>query len=367
MLVVACPCAAGLATPTAISATIGNAARRGVLIKGGTSLEAAGKLDTVVFDKTGTLTTGRPRVARVIASGPESAAEELLSLAASGELHSPHPLGLAVVRHTREHELEIPEHEECELLVGRGMRADMRGNRILIGSRRLLGDFGLLVPDGTDDKVQDLRDNGETVLYVAVNDRFIGLIGVADLIRPEAQSALDALKRAGVRRTIMLTGDAAETAEPVARQLGLTEFHASLLPEAKLELVRNLQAEGHRVAMVGDGINDAPSLAAADLGIAIGTGGTDVAIEAADIALASSDIREVATVIHQSRQTMRVVRQNYGLALGVNGAGILIGALGALNPVLAAVLHNLSTLAVVANSSRLIGYKQSPPETVRPR
>jgi cation-transporting P-type ATPase C len=366
MLVVACPCAAGLATPTAISATIGNAARRGVLIKGGTSLEAAGKLDTVVFDKTGTLTTGRPRVARVIASGPESAAEELLSLAASGELHSPHPLGLAVVRHTREHELEIPEHEECELLVGRGMRADMRGNRILVGSRRLLGDFGLLVPDATDDKVQDLRDNGETALYVAVNDRFIGLIGVADLIRPEAQAALEALKRAGVRRTIMLTGDAVETAEPVARQLGLTEFHASLLPEAKLELVRKLQAEGHRVAMVGDGINDAPSLAAADLGIAIGTGGADVAIEAADVALASSDIREVAAVIHQSRQTMRVVRQNYGLALGVNGAGILIGALGALNPVLAAVLHNLSTLAVVANSSRLIGYKQSPPGLQRP-
>jgi manganese/zinc-transporting P-type ATPase C len=195
------------------------------------------------------------------------------------------------------------------------------------------------------------------VLYVAVNDRFIGLIGVADLIRPEAQAALDALKRAGVRRTIMLTGDAAETAEPVARQLGLAEFHASLLPDAKLGLVRQLQAEGHRVAMVGDGINDAPSLAAADLGIAIGTGGTDVAIEAADVALASSDIREVANVIVQSRQTMRVVRQNYGLALGVNGAGILIGALGALNPVLAAVLHNLSTLAVLANSSRLIGYQ----------
>jgi cation-transporting P-type ATPase C len=356
MLVVACPCAAGLATPTAISATIGNAARRGVLIKGGTSLEAAGKLDTVVFDKTGTLTAGRPRVARVIASGTDSPVEELLSLAASGELHSPHPLGLAVVRHTREHELEIPEHEECELLVGRGMRADMQGNRILVGSRRLLDEFGLSVPSGTDEKVQDLRDNGETVLYVAVNDRYIGLIGVSDLVRPEARSALDTLRRTGVR-TIMLTGDAAETAEPVARQLGISEFHASLLPEAKLDLVRKLQADGHRVAMVGDGINDAPSLAAADLGIAIGTGGTDIAIEAADMALASSDIREVAHVIEQSRATMRVVRQNYGLALGVNGTGIVIGALGALNPVIAAVLHNLSTLAVVANSSRLIGFQ----------
>lgn len=356
MLVIACPCAAGLATPTAISATIGNAARRGVLIKGGTSLESAGKIDAVVFDKTGTLTTGRPRVARVIASGPDSAPEELLSLAASGELHSPHPLGLAVVRHTREHELEIPEHEECELLVGRGMRADMRGNRILVGSRRLLEEFGVAIAAGTDHKVAELRQNGETVLYVAVNERFIGLIGVADLIRSEAQSALKALESVGVRRTIMLTGDAAETAEPVARQLGIGEFHASLLPETKLDLVRQLQLGGSRVAMVGDGINDAPSLAAADLGIAIGTAGADVAIEAADVALASSDVREVARMIDQSRATMRVVRQNYGLALGVNGIGIVVGALGVLNPVMAAVLHNLSTLAVVANSGRLIRY-----------
>jgi len=357
MLVIACPCAAGLATPTAISATIGNAARRGVLIKGGTSLESAAGIDTVVFDKTGTLTTGRPRVARVIASDSGADPEELLSLAASGELHSPHPLGLAVVRHTRERELMIPEHEECELLVGRGMRADMQGNRILVGSRLLLDEFGINVPNEIDAKVRELRTDGETVLYVSVNERFAGLIGVADLVRPEAQAALDALELAGVGRTIMLTGDAHETAEPVARRLGVVEFHADVMPEAKLDLVRRLQADRHRVAMVGDGINDAPSLAAADLGIAIGTGGADLAIEAADVALASSDIREVANVIEQSRHTLRVVRQNYGLALGVNGAGILVGALGALNPVVAAVLHNLSTLAVVANSSRLIGYK----------
>jgi manganese/zinc-transporting P-type ATPase C len=356
MLVVACPCAAGLATPTAISATIGNAARRGVLIKGGTSLESAAGLDTVIFDKTGTLTTGRPRVARVVASDSLTAPEQLLALAASGELHSPHPLGLAVVRHTRERELQIPEHEECELLVGRGMRADMRGNRILVGSRRLLDDFELLVPLDMDDKARELREHGESVLYVGVNDRFVGLIGVADLIRPEAHAALAALERAGVQRTIMLTGDALETAEPVARQLGVADFRAGLMPEDKLALVRELQAEGRRVAMVGDGVNDAPSLAAAELGVAIGTGGADVAIEAADVALASSDVRDVGTVIHQSRQTLRVVRQNYGLALGVNSLGILLGGLGALNPALAAVLHNLATLAVVANSSRLIRY-----------
>jgi cation-transporting P-type ATPase C len=214
-----------------------------------------------------------------------------------------------------------------------------------------------VVPSETDERVDELREQGETVLYVGVNDRFAGLIGVADLVRPEAQAALNALRRTGVQRTIMLTGDAMETAEPVARQLGLTEFLAELMPEQKLKLVRQVQRDGHRVAMVGDGINDAPSLAGADLGIAMGTGGADIAIEAADIALASSDIRDVATVIDQSRSTLKVVRQNYGLALGVNSLGIVIGALGALNPVAAAVLHNLSTLAVLANSSRLIGFQ----------
>ena len=357
MLVVACPCAAGLATPTAVSASIGNAARRGVLIKGGVSLEGAADVDAVVLDKTGTLTTGRPRVARVIAVDPHTPPEELLSLAASGELHSPHPLGLAVVRHTRERELEIPEHEECELLVGRGMRADMRGNRLLVGSRRLLEEFGLAIPPEALDSTATMRQHGETVLYVGIGDRFIGLIGVADVIRPEARQLLRALAEVGVPRVIMLTGDTAETADAVARDLDLDEVHAELFPEDKLAVVRRLQQEGHRVAMAGDCINDAPSLAAADLGVAIGTAGSDVAIEAADVALASNDIGGIATVIDQSRHTLRVIKQNYGLALGLNSAGILVGALGALNPALAAVLHNLSTVAVVLNSGRLVRYR----------
>jgi manganese/zinc-transporting P-type ATPase C len=357
MLVVACPCAAGLATPTAVSASIGNAARRGVLIKGGVSLEGAAHVDAVVLDKTGTLTTGRPRVARVIAVDPNTPPEHLLTLAASGELHSPHPLGLAVVRHTRERELEIPEHQECELLVGRGMRADMHDNRLLVGSRRLLEDFGLTIPHETLQAADAMRQHGETVLYVGIDDRFIGLIGVADVIRPEARQLLRALDVVGVRRVIMLTGDSPETAEAVARDLELAEVHAELLPEDKLAVVRRLQLEGHHVAMAGDGINDAPSLAAADLGIAIGTGGSDVAIEASDVALASDNIAGIASVVDQSRHTLGVIKQNYGLALGVNGAGIVIGALGGLNPVLAAVLHNVSTIAVVLNSSRLLRYR----------
>lgn len=357
MLVVACPCAAGLATPTAISASIGNAARRGVLIKGGVPLQAASGIDTVVFDKTGTLTTGRPRVATVISCDPDTKPAQILALAASGELHSPHPLALAVVRHVTESELVIPEHEECEFLVGRGMRADMQHNRLLVGSQRLMEEFGVPVPNETQTEVDELRQQGQSVLYVGVNENFVGLIGVADNLRPEAEDMLAALRSAGIARIVMLTGDSREAAEAVARRLGLSEFEAELLPEDKLTVVRRLQAEGHRVAVVGDGINDAPALAAADVGIAVGTQGSDVAIEAADVAVAANDIRHLATVIGQSQQTLNVVKQNYGLALGVNSLGIGVSALGALNPVLAALLHNLSTIAVVLNSSRLIGYR----------
>jgi manganese/zinc-transporting P-type ATPase C len=346
MLVIACPCAAGLSTPTAVSAAIGNAARRGVLIKGGVHLEAAARVDTVVFDKTGTLTTGRARVARVLSLDPRHAPEDVLQIAASGELHSRHPLALAVLRRVRELEVEVPEHEDCEVIVGRGMRADMGGNRILVGSERLLADFGVTLPDGLAAELARFRQLGETVLCVAVNEAVIGLIGVNDLIRPEAREALEALHRAGIRRTLLLTGDSAASAEIVARQLEL--------PEDKFALVARLKAEGHRVAMVGDGINDAPALALADLGIAMGTAGSDVAIEAADVALASDDIREVPNVLGLSRRTLGVVRQNYALSLGVNALGVLVGAAGGLNPVLAALLHNASTIAVVANSSRLI-------------
>ncbi len=356
MLVIACPCAAGLSTPTAVSAAIGNAARRGILIKGGVHLEAAGRVDTVVFDKTGTLTTGRARVARVLSLDASVPPEEVLRIAASGELHSNHPLALAVLRRVRELEVEIPDHEECEVIVGRGMRADMGGNRILVGSERLMRDFGVPLPASLPGDLARFRQEGETVLCVAVNEAVLGLIGVNDLIRPEAHETLAKLWQLGIRRTLLLTGDSAASAEIVARELELEEYRGEMFPEDKFALVGDLKRAGHRVAMVGDGINDAPSLALADLGIAMGTAGSDVAVEAADVALARDDIRDVATVLDLSRHTLRVVRQNYALSLGVNAGGIIIGALGALNPILAALLHNLSTIAVVGNSARLIRY-----------
>jgi cation-transporting P-type ATPase C len=356
MLLIACPCAAGMATPTAVSAAIGNGARRGVLIKGGTHLEAAATLDTIVFDKTGTLTVGLPTVERVVSFPQEYTADQILSLAANGEIHSQHPLALAVVSHARDREIIIDPHDECEVIVGRGIRADWEGNRVLVGSHQLLDQFQVPISDDAGTLYARHAAEGETMMYVAHQNRLIGLIGVRDKIRPEAVTTLAELRAAGVQHLLMLTGDGEEAASSVAQVVGLTEWRSRLLPEQKYELIATLRAQGRKVAMVGDGINDAPALALADVGIAMGTAGSDVAIEAADIALASDNIERVATTIRLSRKTIGVIRQNYGIALAVNAGGILIGALGAINPFVAAALHNLSTLLVVFNSARLIGY-----------
>jgi cation-transporting P-type ATPase C len=360
MLLMACPCAAGMATPTAVSAAIGNGARRGILIKGGTHLEAAANLDTVVFDKTGTLTTGTPSVERVIAFTDGYTADEVLSLAANGELHSQHPLALAIVHYARDREIEIPSHDECEIFVGRGMRADWQGNQILVGSRTLLSQFGVPVPAQASDIYTEHSARGETMMYVAHQQRLIGMISIHTKIRPESQTALAELRGTGVHEFIMLTGDEEEAARAVAHAVGLDDWRAQLSPEQKYNIINELRAQGRKVAMVGDGINDAPALALANVGIAMGHSGTDVAIESADIALASDNLRAVATTVRLSRKTISVIRQNYGIALTVNAGGILVGALGAINPFVAAALHNLSTLLVVFNSARLIGYDPDP-------
>ena len=357
MLVIACPCAAGLSTPTAVSAAIGNAARRGVLIKGGVQLEAAAGIDTVVFDRTTALTTGPARVTRVLSLDPAYSPQEVLRIAASGELHSTDPLALTVVRHTRALEIEIPEHEECEVIVGRGMRADMGGNRILVGSEGLLHEFGVALPDGLPAELAGFRGQGETALCVAVNGGLFGLVGLKRLVRPETREAIESLRRAGIHRIIICTDESPGAAEITAHDLGLCELRGEVSRDDKLALIRGLRAAGHRVAMVGDGIDDAPALALADLGIALGTSGCDAAVESADVALAGGDLRGVATVLDLSRRALSVVRQNYGLALGVNAAGLLVGATGAISPVLAALLHSASTIAVTLNSSRLIGYR----------
>jgi manganese-transporting P-type ATPase C len=357
MLLVACPCASGLATPTAVSAGIGNGARRGILIKGGRPLEVAAHVDAIVFDKTGTLTTGNPTVARVITTADNKyTPTQVLSIAANAELHSEHPLGLAVVAHARDHEIVIAPHDECRILVGRGMHADWHGDRILVGSASLLEEFGVPVPMHIERRFAHHSADAETMMYVVHNDEVIGLIGVRDHVRPDAPRALADLRVLGVKRVRMLTGDGEEAAASVARLVGVDEWRSRMLPDQKYDEIHSLKTSGHTVAMVGDGINDAPALALADVGIAMGTAGSDVAIEAADIALASSDLRRLGTTIRLSQQTIRIIQQNYAIALGVNAGGVMFGAFGLLNPLLAAVLHNLSTLLVVVNSARLVTF-----------
>jgi cation-transporting P-type ATPase C len=360
MLLIACPCAAGLATPTAISAAIGNGARRGVLIKGGAHLENAGRIDAVVFDKTGTLTMGRPLVTDVIALSETFDSDQVLALAASGEIHARHPLAQAVVRHTAERRIEIPLHASCEVVLGMGMRADVDGRRLLVGSPALMRREGVPMPEAAADWVRRLRRQSRTALCIAVQDELIGVIGVADAVRAESAAVIAQLRTLGIRRVVMLTGDAQRNAATVAELLGIEEYRARTMPEDKLAVIRDLQAQGHRVAMIGDGTNDAPALAAADLSMAMGATASDVAIETADITLATADLQAVADTIALSRHTLRVIRQNYALAIGVNTIGLLTGAGGRLNPVLAAVLHNASSVAVVANSARLVGHRPQP-------
>jgi cation-transporting P-type ATPase C len=360
MLLVACPCAVGLSTPTAISAAIGNGARRGILIKGGAHLEAAGRMDAIVFDKTGTLTTGRPVVTNVVSFDENWSPEQVLAYAASSEIHSRHPLAQAVIRSTEERHITIPPHEECEVLVGQGMRVESDGRILVIGSRELLRQQQIRVSREAHVWVRRLQRATETPLLLAVDGTLVGLVSLRDTVRPEARQVLDALRADGVRRVVLLTGDHPETAAAVAAELGIEEFWAQVPPEDKQDLVRSLQAEGHTVAMVGDGTNDAPALALADIGIAMGVSGTDVAVETADVALAGDDLRRLLDLRDLGRRSIGVIRQNYGMSIAVNAAGLLVSAAGALSPVVAAILHNASSVAVVGNSSRMIRYRLEP-------
>jgi cation-transporting P-type ATPase C len=357
MLLIACPCAVGLATPTAISAAIGNGARRGILIKGGSHLEQASRVDAIVFDKTGTLTVGRPVVTNIIALHNDWQPEQVLAYAASSELHSRHPLAEAVIRSTEERRIIIPPHEECEVLVGLGMRTWADGRTLLLGSPSLLRSEKVKVSKKAADWVGKLRRQAETPLLLAVDGTLVGLISLRDEVRPEAPDVLKKLRANGIRRVVMLTGDHPDIAKVVAGELGIDEWRAEVLPEDKLKVVRRLQEEGYIVGMVGDGINDAPALAAANIGIAMGLAGTDVAVETADVALANDDLRRLLDVGDLGARAVDVIRQNYGMSIAVNAVGLLIGAGGALSPVLAALLHNASSVAVVANSSRLIRYR----------
>jgi len=371
VLIIACPCAMGLATPTSIMVGTGKGAESGILVRGGEALEGAHKLDTMVLDKTGTLTRGEPELTDMVLTNgiPE---EELLRLLASAELGSEHPLGEAIVRGARDRGLSPAEADAFEAISGGGIRASVEGREVLVGSRSFLHESSVS-GEGLLASSEELAREGKTPIFVAVDGEAAGLVAVADVVRDEAREAVEQLHALGLEVT-MLTGDNRRTAEAIARKLGIDRVVAEVRPEDKADEVKRLQSEGKIVGMVGDGINDAPALAQADVGVAIGTG-TDVAMEAADVTLISGDVRGVARAIKLSKATIKNIKQNlfwafaYNVALIPVAAGILyplftdgsvpgilspvLGEYGFLNPVLAAAAMALSSVTVISNALRL--------------
>jgi len=361
VLVVACPCALVLATPTAVVASIGSAARQGVLIKGGTVLEAAARVRTLVLDKTGTITQGRPKVIDIEGFGKYNP-EEVLAIAASVEHRSEHPIAQSILEEAKQRGLSFAVSESFEQVFGMGIRS----NDLWVGNEKLLDQVSLGEQRQALDFKSAQEKAGRNVLFVIRQGKLIGALALADAIRPNVPDTFRHLRDIGIEHIIMLTGDNPQTAAEIARQAGIAEFEASLLPEDKLEHVKQLRSKVGHVAMVGDGVNDAPALMMADVGIAMGAAGTDIAIESASIALMGDNLDRLPGIFALSRRTLRIIQQNiWVFAVGVNVIGIALASSGWLSPIAAAVLHNVSSLFVVLNSARMLGFRMSA-QTIEP-
>ena len=348
LLIFTSPAELGLATPLVMIAAIARAARNGILVKGGIYLESLAKADVMVFDKTGTLTVGEPKVVAIRPLDPSVTEESLLTLAAAADRRSGHPLAKAVVERARQLKLDVPEPGDFEMIRGRGVRASVNGQAVLVGNEALLKENG----------VQDSRSDGEqagTTVYVSLDGRTIGTLDIADQIRPGAKEAVARLKATGVKRVVMLTGDNERIARRVAAELGVDEVRADLLPEDKVKAIADLQGQKHQVAMVGDGVNDAPALARAQVGIAMGARGTQAAIEAADIALMTDDLSKIVLARALARRAYRTIQENIFVGVGVvHVLGITAALLGWIGPIQAAMIHLGPDILVFVNSVKLL-------------
>ena len=351
VLVVSCPCAFVLATPTAMVAALAAASRLGILIKNVADLELAGRLNAFVFDKTGTVTTGRLAVNRLGPAGEVKPAE-LLRFAACAEKFSTHPAAKALLQLAEEAGLAVPDPTDFEETAGRGVRATVDGSQVSVGRASWLRSLG--VPEGFESASDLLETDGYSLVYVAVNGRFAGWISFQDRIRSEAQETISELKAMGVRMVAIVSGDRTGVVQRVASEVGVERMAAECLPQDKVTFVREARARGYRVAVIGDGVNDAPALAAGDIGIAMGAAGSEVAIQSATIALMNSDLRRLPFLVGLSRSARRTINQNFVLGLFFILGGLTLAALGRLNPIAAAILHNLGSLLVVFNSARLV-------------
>ncbi|MBM4278336.1 MAG: cadmium-translocating P-type ATPase [Deltaproteobacteria bacterium] len=352
ILIVACPCALVLGTPTAVVAAIGNAARQGILIKGGAYLEQMGRLKTLLMDKTGTLTYGKPKVVGII--GFDGLNEkEVLYWAGIAEKRSEHPLAKAIMERAEEMGLIIPHPESFENLRGKGVKARWNGKVILLGSVQFLREEKVTIPESAMEVLKQKESEGATSLFLSLDHRLLGLISIADALREKAKTTIDRIRREGLSEIWMLTGDSGAVANRIGKELGI-RYEANLLPEEKVLRVKEWKKQGQTVAMVGDGVNDAPALAAADVGIAMGAAGTDIAIETADIALMTDELEKIPTAIRLSRKALRVIKENIAFALVFNTVLVFLSAQGWVTMILGAVMHQASSLLVILNSMRLL-------------